>query len=318
VLSIALAEPDLTTLYANPSERGVAWERPASISLFYPQEQRPGFDIEAGFRMQGHAGGRKDMPKHSFRLFFKDSYGAAKLEYPLFPNSPVAEFDTLVLRAGADRNFAGNPSGGQDPKLTVYARDEWMRDSQIEMSGVGLHGMFVNLYLNGLYWGLYNVIERPDESFLAAHLGGKKAEWYVRNHGGTVNGSEERIKQLEATLAAYGGLDNLDQTTRYELLSSYLNLDHFSDYVILNWYAGTQDWPSNNWYAGVQNPSGQIYFFVWDAEHAWTEGAKIVLGKVKETNLVRFFFDALIVNPDFRMRFADRLYQHLFNDGPLT
>jgi hypothetical protein len=59
-------------------------------------------------------------------------------------------------------------------------------------------------------------------------------------------------------------------------------------------------------------------FFVWDAEHAWMDGAKIILGKVKEKNLVRFFFDALIECDDFKMQFADRVYKHLFNDGALT
>lgn len=317
-ISIVTDMDNFTELYSNPSQRGVEWERPASITLMDPTSDKPGFQIKAGLRFHGHAGGRKDMPKHSFRLFFKADYGATKLEYPLFETSPVERFDTIVLRAGADRGFAGNVSSGLDPRLTVYTRDEWMRASQIEMSGVGSHGIFVHVYLNGVYWGLYNLIERPDASFMAAYLGGKKEEWHVRNHSGVVSGSTERIDSLEQVLAARGGLDNLSSAQRYDLLSEYLNIPHFIDYVILNWYAGTRDWPSNNWYAGVRNPSGQIYFFVWDAEFAWTNGAEIELGKPKDKNLVRFFFDTLIENPDFRMQFADRLYKHLFNDGALS
>ena len=318
IVSLVIDIKHFTELYANPTRRGVEWERPASISFIYPQPEADDIQIEAGLRIQGHAGARHDIPKHSFRLLFKRQYGPGKLEHPLFLASPVDRFDTLVLRGGADRSFVGNPTAGRDPKLTVYARDEWMRASQIEMSGVGSHGTYVHLYLNGLYWGLYNLVERPDAAFLASYFGGDKADWYARNHGGVINGSEARIKALERDLAEQGGLKNYPKSELYALFAEYLDIPHFIDYVILNWYGGTKDWPTNNWYAGVQNPSGRIYFFVWDAEHTWVEGAKIVLGRPKDKNLVRFFLDVLVESDDFRIQFADRLYKHLFNDGALT
>ena len=39
------------------------------------------------------------------------------------------------------------------------------------MTGLGAHGTFVHLYLNGFYWGLYNLAERPDGWFTSAYLG---------------------------------------------------------------------------------------------------------------------------------------------------
>ena len=38
--------------------------------------------------------------------------------------------------------------------------------------GNAAHGKYVHLYLNGLYWGLYNVHERTDDSFAEAYFGG--------------------------------------------------------------------------------------------------------------------------------------------------
>lgn len=317
-VSLVMKRQHWVELYTNPRERGLAWERPMSIELFDPQQRWQPLQIDAGGRIHGNAGRRENMPKHSFRLFFRGLYGAAKLEYPLFPNSSVERFDTLVLRAGADRSYAGWTKSGYDFRLTTYARDEWMRASQIELSQVGSHGMFVHLYVNGLYWGIYNVVERPDESFAAAHLGGQKAAWYVRNHSGEVSGRPERIEQLMQTLVARGGLDNLSGDERYALLQTYVDIEHFIDYVLLNWYAGTTDWPSNNWYANVQNPDGKIRMVVWDAEHSWIDGARITLGRSKAKNLVKFLFDALIPSAEFRIKLADRAYQSLHHDGPLT
>ncbi|MFN8457499.1 MAG: lamin tail domain-containing protein [Anaerolineae bacterium] len=314
-ISIVTDAPNFD-IYANPRMKGPSWERPASIEYFDPKGDDEGFQVNAGIRIQGGAGRWEFMPKHSFRLFFRDKYGAAKLRYPLFPDSPVAEFDTLVLRAGSDRSFAGHPDTG-DQRLTTYTHDEWLRASQVAISGVGSHGRFVHLYLNGLYWGLYNVIERPDDAFLASYFGGEKEDWYVVNHSGTLSGSSDRFNEL-LNLAAAGGLAD---PARYELVKTYLDVTQFCDYLILQWYAGNTDWPQNNWYAAVQNPTGQVRYFVWDGELTWVEGAKTHTGQTNAvglTNTIKPLFESLIQNPDFKILLADRVYRHLFNNGALT
>ena len=44
-------------------------------------------------------------PKHSFRVLFKDRYGAGKLRFPVFPDSTITNFDTLTLRAGFNNTW---------------------------------------------------------------------------------------------------------------------------------------------------------------------------------------------------------------------
>lgn len=303
-------------IYANPRERGVSWERPVSVELIDPSGEQPGFQINAGIRIQGGAGRWEFIPKHSFRLFFKEQYGPTKLEYPLFPGSPVTAFDTLILRAGVDRSYAGHPDTG-DQRQTTYTRDEWLRASEIVMSGVGSHGLFVHLYLNGLYWGLYNVVERPDASFAASYYGGDKSEWYAVSHSGPVSGDDSRFQAL-LQLAEDGDLNDPE---RYQAVKTLLDVTAFCDYIILNWYAGNEDWPHNNWYVVGRAAEGPARFFVWDGEDTWNNGANVYLGRTDMAgleNVVRPLFEALIQNSDFRMEFADRLYRHLFNDGALT
>ena len=97
-LSIVTAAENFD-IYTKPEKRGVAWERPVSVELIYPEgdHYQEGFQINAGIRIQGGWGRKGNMPKHPFRLFFKGIYGATKLEYPLFPDSPVESFDTVIL-----------------------------------------------------------------------------------------------------------------------------------------------------------------------------------------------------------------------------
>ncbi len=315
-LAIATEPHNFYELYANPMRRGRAWERPASVELFDPNDQQAGFQLNAGLRIQGKLGRLETMPKHSFRLFFRRQYGAAKLTYPLFPDSPVTEFETLILRGGVNKSYAGWVES--DYAWATYTRDEWLRASQIAMSGSGAHGTFVHLYLNGFYWGLYNIVERPDADFMAAYFGGDAADWDSINHSETVSTSSERYHALHEMARA----GQLDDPEKYAAIQSYLDIPHFIDYMILNWYSGNIDWGVNNWYAGVQNPGGQIRYYVWDGERTWFEGAEILMEEGDEyegqPDWVTPLFNRLFENPDFRVMVADRVYKHLFNDGPLT
>jgi hypothetical protein len=304
-------------LYSNPEERGLRWEYPTSMELIDPTNAQAGFHINMGLRIQGDASRRPYMPKHSFRLFFRDKYGAASLNYPLFPDSPVTDFNTLTLRGGVNRSYAGFLD--DDPKLTTYIRDEWLRASQIALSGFGSHGAFVHLYLNGLYWGLYNVVERPDAAFAASYWGGERTDWFAMNHSGPISGSDQRFKQFEQIFLNIGGSEGLIKPEQYAAVKPYLDIDHFNDYIIVNWYAGNIDWVRKNWYANVRNPSGRIRYFVWDAERIWIDGAQIVMDQRSEyPNKTRLLFHGLIQNPDFKMSFADRMYKHLSHNGALT
>ncbi len=321
-ISLVTDQDALFEIYSRPRDRGREMERPVSVEWIDPQGQVPDFQLNAGLRIQGGAGRWEFMPKHSFRLFFRREYGAAYLTVPLFTNSPVDRFDTLILRGGVDRSFAGHPWAPDNPidhRLDTYARDEWARASQIAMSGLGSHGRFVHLYLNGLYWGIYNLVERPDESFAAAYLGGQKEEWSSANHSGPVSGPLDRINVL-IQLAQAGGLADPE---KYATMLEFIDPIQFSDYIILNWYAGNRDWPENNWYVVVQNPAGRNLFFVWDAERTWEDGAAIVLGSdgfegAPYPNVVKLVFTALMENPEFRLLFADRLYRHLYHGGALS
>jgi hypothetical protein len=59
----------VTGIYANPSQDGIDWERPASIELIYP-DGRKGFQVNAGIRIRGGFSRNTSNPKHAFRLFF--------------------------------------------------------------------------------------------------------------------------------------------------------------------------------------------------------------------------------------------------------
>jgi hypothetical protein len=333
-MSIVMTNRDLfdsqTGIYANSGNSGVSWERPGSIELIY-SDGTEGFQADCGVRIQG---GYFRQPsagkKHSFRLLFKGIYGPTKLRYPLFGDDAAREFDTLTLRAGANDGYiwGGNESNVQ------YTRDQFMRDLQLGTGNAASHGNFVHLYVNGLYWGLYNPCERPDGSFSSSYYGGQKEDWDVLRHKSfTVDqGDRTALNQMlslcqeagrsyEALLKLQG--KDLDGRRRPDY-PCLLDLANYVDYILVNVWGGNWDWPWNNYWLGRDRTAAStgFKFYCWDAEDVMlTSRSPLSFNMLTAGNFsseVGQPHARLKENPEYRLFFADRVHRLFFNRGILT
>ena len=306
-------------IYSNPNGSGASWERAGSMEIVNP-DNSPGFQVNCAVRIQGGVGRNPGFLKHSFRLLYKRPFGPTKLNYPLFDDAmedaenATDRFDTITLRAGF--NNAWHRDNSNEERQAQYLRDQWVRDSQRAMGHASGHGTFVHLYLNGLYWGLYNVVERPNADFASNYYGGRKSEWdslnsFPRN---VVDGTA--TAWVTAQSIARGGVADQDG---YDELAQYVDIPNLIDYMLLNFYAGNQDWDDHNWYAGRHRVQGAGYkFFSWDAERTLESITGNNRTSVGQDNKPSRLFERLKRNPEFRMEFADHAHKHLFNDGVLT
>jgi hypothetical protein len=312
-LSVVCPPQDLFSerrgIYLNSTERGDDWERACSIE-WIAADGGPGFQADCGVQMQGNQVRIPEKsPKHSFRLVFKEKYGPGKLKFPVFPDSPVKSFNTLVLRAGYNNTWLHSDASQRE--RAQPNRDGWLKDSFQAMGWLTTHDRYVHLYLNGLYWGLYDVSERPDGAFASSYLGGKKEDYDVINESEVKGGTAEAFARLQSSRS-------LANPARYAAVSTQLEMARFIDYLLLNYYAGNQDWGERkNWYAiRRREPAGPFQFFVWDGEHIFED--------LDDDTVRRPFEDPLriakelMANAEFRLAFADRVQKHCFNGGALT
>lgn len=314
-LALTLTPADLFDpargLYANPMESGDAWERPAS-SEFLPAAGEEGFQIDCGVRIQGGWNRRpEESPKHSLRLVFRKKYGAGRLKYPLFEGQP-AEFETLILRGG--NNHSWLHWSAAERRSADYARDQWLRETYAAMGQPSARGRFVHLYLNGLYWGLYNLAERPDEHFAAARFGGTDKDYDARNADKVLSGDETAWQRLFA-LANAGVADSAS----YAAVQELLEVPAFCDYMLVNLYGANGDWDrASNWYAARRRAAdGRYRFFVWDGERTLEDVDDNRLTDDDDFSPTRLF-QKLRAHGQFRAVFADRARRHLTGDGALT
>jgi len=160
-------------IYSNPQQDGPNWERPVSVEYILPDGSK-GFQVNAGLRIRGGFSRSTSNPKHAFRLFFREAYGDAKLRYPLFGDQGAKEFDNLDLRCSQNYSWAF-----QGSTENAVVRDYFARSTQGAMGQPYTRSSPVHVYINGVYWGLYEFEERPEASFGETYLGGKKEDYDV-------------------------------------------------------------------------------------------------------------------------------------------
>lgn len=155
-------------IYANPSGDSRLWERPASLELIHP-DGRIGFQENCGVRIRGGYSRSTGNPKHAFRFFFRETYGPSKLTYPIFGATGPKSLEQFDLRTFQNYSwsFGGNPVG-------VFFRDVFSRDTQLAMGQIGERGDYCHLFINGMYFGVFNTCERPEASFGENYFGGSK------------------------------------------------------------------------------------------------------------------------------------------------
>jgi hypothetical protein len=313
-LSIVMPGEDLwaddTGIYVHSTQRGEDWERAASVEILEPDGTH--FQGDCGVRVHGY-GWRphSNTRKHSLRLEFRREYGESKLAYPLFPDAPVDRFDSIVLRSQGSRGW----QDFRDPEQAQYIRDAFARDTALAMGKDDGHAAFVHLYLNGLYWGLYMAVERPDADFGAERFGGDADEYDAINRRTTTN------EAIDGTLDAYYTLlDLADQdltvTANYDAVAAMIDLDDLIDYMLIHQYTTNRDGPEqfnhNNMRGVRRRLDGERFrFFVWDMEYSLWNATDNYNIDVDVAGSVSHVYARLRANPDFRDRYAQRAQTHL-------
>ncbi len=144
----------VTGIYSNADQKGDAWERAASAE-YLPPDNSAGFHINCGLRIRGGASRGDYAPKHSFRLYFRNTYGDGSLKFPLHGLSGTDTFQTIDIRSEENYSWA-NDTGTENTQV----REVFCRDLAGAMSQPQTRSRYLHLYLNGQYWGLYMTEER--------------------------------------------------------------------------------------------------------------------------------------------------------------
>ncbi|WP_295089580.1 CotH kinase family protein [Ruminococcus sp.] len=264
---------DIESSLPNYSMRGKEWERPANITVF--ENGKALYSTNIGIRIRG--GTSREASQKSFTFYARSEYGSRKMEYDFFNgklknvNGKVIDsFDTISLR-----------NGGNDEKTKI--RDRLNQElAENRDFGTQMQTECI-LFIDGEFWGLYNITERIDESYVADHYKVKEKDVICVNSN-TEHSAEisEMYNQVSDIIYA------TDSSDLYDRLSKVIDMKNYMNYIAVELIIGNPDSGSNNtafWKTRTidsSNPyaDGKLRFVIYDTE----SGQAIYWSTAKEDN----------------------------------
>ncbi|QQS35384.1 MAG: CotH kinase family protein [Ignavibacteriales bacterium] len=219
------AEPDFPYFGANFWKD---WEKPIHVELFETNGSLA-FSIDAGVKIFG--GWSRGHAQKSLAIFARNEYGPGSIDYQFFPELPITEFESFVLR-----------NSGNDWQSTMF------RDGLITglVDNLGIDKQAFRpaiVFINGQYWGIHNIREKVNEDFLASHHGVDPDSVDILEYGGDIveGDNEHYIALLE-----YLESNSPSIQQNYEYVKTQMDVENYIKYMATQIYAANKDWPGSN------------------------------------------------------------------------
>ena len=290
-------DPDWT---GNYYQEGREWERLMNVE-FYEQDNR-GINQQAGLRT--HGGNGRRFQQKCLKMYAREEYGKKRFKHKFFETIPLNNFKHLVLKPFA---ASWNQSGVNDHICNQIA-------SQLNIEALASRP--VVLYLNGEYWGIYYIHEKPDERYLEDHFGVDIDNVNIIN-GWNPNADHGSVQNFSA-LFRWMETADLADADNYAFVSTKIDLDNFIDYQIFELSIENNDWPANNMRCWQEDDGKWRWiFFDGDACLCWMTFNAFDNAVYEGDNLwpsnwrATLFFRKLMENDDFKLQFNTRFHELL-------
>ena len=269
-------------------------------------------------------------PQKGIDFVVRDQYGYDdKINYQIFPTKPRAEFQRIMLKAAASDNypFTGGSGGG------CHLRDAYIQ-SLAERAHLNVDFRTNDhcvMYVNGQYWGLYEVREKVnDPDYTDYYWNQKEEDLDFLSYWGGLNvryGSAADWNDLYAYIMA----NDMAVPANYAAASARIDIASVIDYAVINTWSVNSDWINWNtmWWRGRGTPEVKWKYVLWDMDNTFNLGQNFsgwpTTGYTADPcDLEDSFTNAgpeeghldvfrrLFDNPEFKQRYVNR-YAELIN-----
>ncbi len=240
------------------------WEKDLHVEVFAADgtllvEQDAGIQIAGGYS--------RAFDQRNFELLARAGYGPETFDAKLFPDEDIDAFHRLYLRNGGD--WCGTQI--LDGTVQALFRDEAGR----RLDAVDAQAYTpVLVYLNGAFWGLYELKERLDEWYVADHHGEGpedldrvKLGWTHDANWEVEQGDWEAFDALDALVTT----QDLSDPAAFASFEAQVDLENFVSATVAHGWIGNTDWWGNNirmW--RPRRDGGRWRWMVYDFGHGWT------------------------------------------------
>lgn len=213
----------------NYTMKGKDWQRPGALQLF-DSSLVSIYETPIEFRLHGAVVGA--FPQKSIRVYTDKPEGGKALNWSNFNKEDTLSSTRFILRnSGSDMVS----THFRDAYLSSLAGDLGLEHQKSEPCVV---------YLNGIYWGIYNIRERIDRYYMQEHFGlNRDAYDMIEGTGKDVmNGSNETFVNLLSMIYT----EDIQEDSVYAKVEAIIDIENYIDYNLFETYFCNMDWPGNN------------------------------------------------------------------------
>jgi CotH protein/lamin tail-like protein/chitobiase/beta-hexosaminidase-like protein/parallel beta helix pectate lyase-like protein/type IX secretion system substrate protein len=220
---------------------------------YFDESGNRAFRINAGLQLFGSQIFLFD--QKPFSIFFRNRYGQDSLQYKLFRNRETDSYHSLVLR-----------NGGNDNNLTMI-RDGLgaaLVENQMDMDYQSY--LPVVVYMNGEYWGIFNLREKLNEDYLENTHGVNPDYINILEDSLRVNkGDENDYRELMDFVSG----NDLTEEENYAYVTGKIDVNQFINYMSYKIYGGYRQWQVNSKYWRERTLDSPWRWIAFDMEHCF-------------------------------------------------
>lgn len=219
---------------------------------FYESDGSLGVSFTGEMRLSGMDSREKE--QKSMAIYLKKEYGLSSVSYPFFKYNQVNKYSSFTLR-----NSGEDPLGIriQDTVLTYMLQGEMDIDLQDYRAVV--------VYVNGEYYGLYNMRERLNGDYLESY-GMDKDNSTLIKYTTAKSGNVSEYNNLYNYIINH----NVKDKDVYEYLESQIDMQELVNYMIVESFYGNTDLGNIRYYK-VEN--GKWRWMLYDLDWSlWNAG----------------------------------------------
>ena len=289
---------DTYLIPTNYRMHGKEWEIPVLIQWF-DEKNSLGLSQNAGLRIHGER--TRENEKKSFNIYARERYGKSSFEFDFIPGS--AEKDKLVVRANL----------GVDSIIHALLAETGIQTSPYTPCLT---------FLNGEFWGLYEIREKLDEKDIASFYGLSSTDIIIIKNNELEYGTEVEETVASEARAVYTELisflsefDLSDPETTYEevfsAIDNVIDIDNYVTYMAALTYLKNADYRNDftlwrtSYVGGSMYEDGRWRWIFQDLDNTCraSESATDIISLLPDDIL----FTTLWKIPEFRKAFLTRL-----------
>lgn len=207
----------LLTNFKSDMEKKISFE-------YYESSGNLGVSFIGGTKLTGMDSRLRD--QKSMAIYLRKEYGQKAITYPFFEDNEINTYSSFTLR-----------NAGEDP-YSIRIQDTVLTNALKGQMDIDMQDYKpVVVYINGEYYGLYNLREKLNGNYIENKFNVEKGDYDLIKYKDATEGTTTNYNELIKYIKSHNAADS----KVYEYLKTQIDMQELCNYLIVESYYGNTD-----------------------------------------------------------------------------